>query len=365
MTESRYETESEDKKEEEKVPAINQFVPFGNGKEEKMGSLIFKAGRDLLENKIHKSAQGIPQTAYSEAEHLEKLSEMYPITLKYNPITLKSRIKSYVAKARAHVKNEGRTGQGQVGNQIAMQEFRHEEVFINLLNDAQKSIIPAKIPKKVFHGANTRYEPTRGLGNKSGAGVTLDLTGETETDVGGAFAYLEENLSCCVCEKQSDVIHLTEAGYLCVSCLDGSVSVELEGEEDQGKSSLTAKKIREEENSREQQAQTEQHKALMEMEFGDDLGIDTQGTSSNEQQTSTKPPKRKGRYDVEVAEDNDDKIGQALERHLLRSELKMDKDDIKTDLEVKKLKKDDIKADLEIEKLRLELLIKRKEFEQN
>jgi len=351
-------------KKDDKPPAVTAFVPLGGGKEEKMGGLIFKAGRELLESKIKKSAQGIPTTGYTEAEHLEKLSEMFPITNKYNPITLRKRIKSYMTAAREHVRNEGRTGQGKTGNQIALQEYQQEEIIINLLNDARNSITPPKAPAKVFFGADTRYEPTRG-----GSGATMDLTGDSDNDNGGCDRLqLEEKISCCACLEQKPVLQTTLAGYLCIECLDSSVSVELEGiggsQANQANISPVVLKIREEESSSENKAQIAQHAALMDMDMEDGKGgLDSSNQENGE--NKSKPRKSLRRYDVEPqeADENDDKIGKALERNLMRSEKKMDMEEVKIALEVKKLKKDDIKGDLEIQKLRLELMIKQKEFD--
>merc|ERR1719319_1565930 len=94
-----------------KTPHITQYVPMGDGKEEKMWKLIFLSGKQLLENKIENSAKGLHEDKYNKAEHLEQLNQMFPQTLKYQPEMLQRRIQSYMSSAKAKVDDDNKSGQ--------------------------------------------------------------------------------------------------------------------------------------------------------------------------------------------------------------------------------------------------------------
>jgi len=142
-----------------KVPHITHWSGVKiDGREVKLGQLIFMSGKKLLERKIENAAMGLAEDKYSHAEHMEEMNEMFNETLKYHPATLQKRIKSYMTAARASVAEENKTGQGLFDNSVFNQETSQEMILVSLLNDANKSCVPPPKTPQPFYGSASRFE---------------------------------------------------------------------------------------------------------------------------------------------------------------------------------------------------------------
>jgi len=304
----------------EKVPFSTHYVPLGDGTMAKLGALIFEAGKNLLETIIDESARGVEQEKYSYAKHLEVLNIMFPSTLRYDPSTMKVRIKSYMTLAQNHVQKEKKTGQGQMDNQNLNQAVGKEQQIVCLLRDANLSVKDKQQKKKEYYGSQSRYQDSMG---------GFSNRGEKTADS------LEVPLTCLNCTSTDNVLE-TEVGMICQNCvkrqgtqgdggetsaaqgrggIDGISSQGIGGIASQGNGGIN--RITTQGNpsiqmnygeisKRENDARIKQNQALIRMEMGS-------GTSGK---VKEKKKKRRRRNSSCSGDSGDDPVGKMLLQHM-------------------------------------------------
>lgn len=310
-----------------KVPHITHWSGVKiDGREVKLGQLIFMSGKKLLERKIENAAMGLAEQQYSHAEHLEEMNEMFNETLKYPPGTLQKRIKAYITAARASVAEENKTGQGLFDNSVFNQETSQEMILVSLLNDANKSCVPPPKNTRPFYGAASRFE----------------ANGPSTSEDASQSINLEEGGRCVLCNMESEYLIGTVIGLLCNPCMQA-----------QSGNSMIA--MKEQEDNLAARANIEQQNALMKM---DQVGH------------SAKAKKRKApkhRNDSDGGSDDDAGITALLIARMKR-------DDVKEELEEKRFQKNQEKVEeketrqrkkeeLEMKKLELEVKLAQKKLD--